>query len=218
MIKSGKISKENLKELKGIQEKSNLFSPPEEIDEAVSFKDRLKQPLSYRYEWALNKLDDYNLKYNSEQRKLKVLDLGCWTGMMTHCLHKSDYNVTAFDKSQKFLDIIDKHTPLAKKVKGDVLKLPFYDNEYDAVICLEVIEHIKSDTKLLEEAKRVLTDKGILILTTPIEKNLMCSEHVNFYNYYQMTNNLKKNLKTTQTPQFLFSKALTSQIERPRQL
>jgi SAM-dependent methyltransferase len=58
-----------------------------------------------------------------------------------------------------------------KKVQGvtsDLNFIPLRSNSIDCVLCLDVIEHIKNDTELLEQFQRILKSGGFLILTTPM--------------------------------------------------
>ncbi|MGH7823520.1 MAG: class I SAM-dependent methyltransferase [Candidatus Binatia bacterium] len=53
-------------------------------------------------------------------------------------------------------------------VPGDMEeRLPFPDGDFDVVLCVEGIEHVKNRHRLLEELRRVLRRGGRLILTTP---------------------------------------------------
>ena len=62
---------------------------------------------------------------------------------------------------------------LRKKSKAKIYKdlnyenLPYENNFFDAIVCLDVIEHIINPFHLLAEIKRVLKPQGVLILTTP---------------------------------------------------
>ena len=45
--------------------------------------------------------------------------------------------------------------------------LPFEDSSADYLVCLEVLEHLENATAFLEEAKRVLRQRGRLIVSVP---------------------------------------------------
>lgn len=64
----------------------------------------------------------------------------------------------------------------------DALALPIRDDCIEAVLGLEVLEHIAEPRAMLREAGRVLTEGGILILTTPF----MFGVH-DFRDYFRYT-------------------------------
>ena len=49
----------------------------------------------------------------------------------------------------------------------DGVTIPFLPNEFDAALCIEVLEHTQDPVMLLAEACRVLKSGGIFILTIP---------------------------------------------------
>jgi SAM-dependent methyltransferase len=50
---------------------------------------------------------------------------------------------------------------------GDGKKLPFRDNSFDVILCLEVLEHLYDPFCLFVETYRVLKPQGELLITTP---------------------------------------------------
>jgi SAM-dependent methyltransferase len=46
-------------------------------------------------------------------------------------------------------------------------RFPLDDEVFDAVICLEVLEHIKNPRNLLDEIRRSLRPNGYLVVSTP---------------------------------------------------
>lgn len=52
-------------------------------------------------------------------------------------------------------------------LRGDGCMLPFRAACFDAVILLQVIEHVDEPENLLQEARRVLRSNGLIALTTP---------------------------------------------------
>ena len=71
-------------------------------------------------------------------------------------------------KALKNLDYTttDLLSPIAD-VKADICNLPFQDNTYDVILCNHVLEHIKDDTKAMQELYRVLKPNGMAILQIP---------------------------------------------------
>ena len=83
---------------------------------------------------------------------LYTLDLGCGSAPYKHLFP----NRVGFDnRSGESVDVV-----------GDAHKLPFKNDEFDVVLCSEVLEHLHSPEIALLEMKRVLKSGGILILTT----------------------------------------------------
>ena len=52
-------------------------------------------------------------------------------------------------------------------VEGDVRELPFDDASFDLLVSFETIEHISEPWKAIAEFRRVLTDEGQLVISTP---------------------------------------------------
>jgi len=50
--------------------------------------------------------------------------------------------------------------------------MPIRDNQIDIVLCLDVIEYVKEDSKLVREISRVLKKGGKVILTTPMQNGV----------------------------------------------
>ena len=76
------------------------------------------------------------------------------------------------------LDVSDKMLKIAKKrleegkVNFNVKKFttynfPLKDEEFDAILCFETLEHIPEPEVFVKELERVLKKNGMLILTTP---------------------------------------------------
>lgn len=53
------------------------------------------------------------------------------------------------------------------QIIGDAESLPFPDNTFDGIVCLEVIEHTPSPNKFVDEVYRTLKSNGQLLLTVP---------------------------------------------------
>jgi 2-polyprenyl-3-methyl-5-hydroxy-6-metoxy-1,4-benzoquinol methylase len=153
------------------------------INEAASFEERVKQPLSYRFKWMLEQL-------NKDQRpkdKLNILDAGCGKGFFVHILKEAGFNVVGVDNFSETGN--DKARHFHKKAlqychTADLNNLvSIRDDSCDYVTCSEVIEHMEEPEKAIKELYRVLKPNGQLFITTPIGRNLYDADHKQFFNY-----------------------------------
>lgn len=102
----------------------------------------------------------------------KVLDVGCGYGYGSYLLSQKAKSVVGIDLQKKR---IDGAKNLYKDVENlefkilDAFKLEniFPENSFDVIIALEFIEHIKNPLQFLQIARNLLSDDGLLILSTP---------------------------------------------------
>ncbi|MBR4667278.1 MAG: methyltransferase domain-containing protein [Butyrivibrio sp.] len=52
-------------------------------------------------------------------------------------------------------------------IVSDIIQIPVEDQSFDAILCSEVIEHLKNPVLAIREFSRILRNDGILILTAP---------------------------------------------------
>lgn len=93
----------------------------------------------------------------------RVLDLPCGTGALTHRLLTERRDVVSAD-----IDPGEFMVPGRSCVKADLnARLPFDDESFDAMACVEGVEHIENPHLLAREANRILRPGGRLYITTP---------------------------------------------------
>jgi SAM-dependent methyltransferase len=68
-------------------------------------------------------------------------------------------------------------------VEADACDTPFRNSTFDIVVCRELIEHVPSPQKLLDEIYRLLKDGGYVLISTPNGFNVFPDgkEHVRAY-------------------------------------
>ena len=100
-------------------------------------------------------------------KKLKVLDLGCYTGVVLDELKKKGHEVIGAELSEYGINECKRKEIPVLKYDLNVYPYPFKSESYDVIICAEVIEHLIVPDLILNEIRRILKKDGILILTTP---------------------------------------------------
>lgn len=103
---------------------------------------------------------------NPEKRRPRFLDLGCGTGFMLQALEELG-EPTGMDLSDEALEFAATRTR-ARLIKGSVPEdLAGLREEFDAVLMLDLLEHLDEDGKAVAAASGLLAEGGILLLTVP---------------------------------------------------
>ena len=108
----------------------------------------------------------------------RVLDMGAgscpYRPLFAHCLYQT----------QDFAGLGDeqlRHGSYgAIDYRCDIANVPVKDGEFDAVLCTEVLEHVREPIKSVQEMARILTSGGRLMLTAPLGSGI----HQEPYHYY----------------------------------
>ena len=132
---------------------------------------------------------------NNNLKRQKILDIPTGNGLLAIKLRESGHDVICADINSEKKDY----------VFADMSEtLPFDDEEFDMVICLEGIEHVIEPAKLISELCRICKNKGRIIISLPNIQNMysrfqfMCTG--TFYQFspllpsYNMKNDEKMDL------------------------
>lgn len=95
-----------------------------------------------------------------------VVDLGCGVGDLLGAAGTGARRV-GVDVSLAALAHARRAAPGAALVAGRLEQLPLASGAADAVVCLEVLEHVRDDVRALDEISRVLRPGGRVILSVP---------------------------------------------------
>jgi 2-polyprenyl-3-methyl-5-hydroxy-6-metoxy-1,4-benzoquinol methylase len=101
-------------------------------------------------------------------RAHRVLDLGCGNGWFTDALARCGFDAAGADSSQASLRIARQHFPEQRFHEVDAMNEldVALRNRFDAVIAVDVIDHVAYPRRLLETALAALKPGGTLIVTS----------------------------------------------------
>jgi SAM-dependent methyltransferase len=105
----------------------------------------------------------------------RILDIGAgsWVWIKERLSQKPGCKVVSFDKfSTPNIDVV-----------GDLYELQKYfaSNEFDVVVCTEVIEHVPRPQDAINKIAEVLKPGGLLLLSCPFDKDLHGEDYGDFW-------------------------------------
>ena len=121
----------------------------------------LKNLVPGRLKW-FDKLTDWQGK--------SVLDLGCAGGFMAEALAHKGARVSGIDPAQDAIQAAKHH---AKTSNLDITydvgvgeHMPYSDDTFNIVVCVDVLEHVRDLSQVLAEVARVLKPGGLFLYDT----------------------------------------------------
>ena len=130
-----------------------------------------------RIKYIKNKLFEKKQLIKFSKKSLSnfnILDLGCGGGLVCEPLARLGANITGIDFVKQNIIAAKKH---AKKTNTNIEYLHQNINnlklkkKYDAILILEVLEHIEDWKKIIINVKKLLKPKGKIIIST-INRNI----------------------------------------------
>ena len=174
--------------------KKKQYSTTKYLEAKIKIHQFTKNKYSF-HEWILNNFD---MSVFSKDRPIKVLDVGCGTGVFWK---KNVQKLNQFKLDVVFTDftqaMVDKEKENTKDIEGtkvyeiaDVENLEKYYGKFDIVMCHNVIYHAQDKNNALMNLEKCLNDdlNSFCSITTNSEKHML--------NVYENGRNLDKNFPT----------------------
>lgn len=96
----------------------------------------------------------------------RVLMLGCGTAEESELLKVfNPQKIVGIDISEKSIEVAKKSYPDLEFYVGDMLNLPFKDNEFDFIFSSLAISHVEDKDKVFKELYRVLDNDGEVLFS-----------------------------------------------------
>lgn len=102
-----------------------------------------------------------------------MLDLGCGNGAVLAAFRDTGWELVGIDGSRSAIEQARKHYPQFRFEHLDVtrdLEAWFPPASFDAVISVEVVEHLFDPRGFVRNCRRLLKPAGTLVLTTPYHR------------------------------------------------
>ena len=120
----------------------------------------------------------YHFKLNSNKQKplerLKILDIGSGGGLLCEPLYRLGADVTGIDAANKNIEVAKLHAKEMdlniKYIHSSPEKINL-KNQFDVILCMEVVEHVSNVELFIEKCSRLIKKNGIIFIST-INKNL----------------------------------------------
>ena len=109
------------------------------------------------------------IREKDKDKVVKIMDAGCGEGFITDLLARNVENVEliGLEYTREAIDIAKAANQEISFVQGDIYAIPFEKNEFDLVLCTEVLEHLERPDRALRELTRVASHT--ILLTVPSE-------------------------------------------------
>jgi len=124
-----------------------------------------------------------------------VIDIGCGNGSISLLLWLLGAKVHSIDTSMEALQVTRSARNLSERsaqfapnlCKGDAMRLPYKEETFDIVCCLETLEFVPDDIPAIEEIERVTKPGGMVILFIPYDARATGEEKpLGYYRRYSV--------------------------------
>lgn len=129
----------------------------------------------------LSRVNEFLYNITNEVYFDRVLDFGAGNSPYKFFFNCGKYTTADIQQNEQNTidDIIEKKKPL-----------PYHDNEFDLILCMDVLEHTDNISEILNDLKRVLSTNGKLVISLPF----LYREHEMPFDYVRFTSSGIKNL------------------------
>lgn len=142
------------------REENQVFRGPE----VVSRLERVDELRRAYFNRKLNRLED---RMGGPPNGARLLEVGCGTGILLQEARGRGWSADAVELSAELAARARENNPGAVISTVDIQDHEPDGRGYDALICLDVLEHVLSPLEMVENCRELLKPGGLLLLQTP---------------------------------------------------
>jgi ubiquinone/menaquinone biosynthesis C-methylase UbiE len=149
----------------------------------------------------LAEVEDNHWWYRDRRRKLKtwakdnfqtgakILDVGSAAGKQVELLSNLGFKAEGLEYSEIGFKV--QQDKGLKVTRGSATSLPWQDETFDGITCMDVLEHIEQDHLAVKEIMRVLKQNGKFLISVPSDPSLWSAHDLSVGHFRRYT---KQNL------------------------
>ena len=132
------------------------------------YEEMAKSRFANAFSYGRHKIDlllDEALK--QQQPGARILDVGCGTGEYVRRANELGFTASGLEPADAMRAVASNKNPGVSIVSGVATELPYPDESFDLVICIEVLRYLdlSDNRQALRELRRVLRPGGTMFLT-----------------------------------------------------
>jgi 2-polyprenyl-3-methyl-5-hydroxy-6-metoxy-1,4-benzoquinol methylase len=121
----------------------------------------------------------------------RILDIGAASGGNGLMLRKMGFEIVCVELSNIGYELCKEKK--LHVIQADARKIPIVSESFDAIVCLDVLEHIEEDTEVVSEIHRLLKQNGDFLISVPEDMEMWSSHdvhvgHVRRYSKMEVVN------------------------------
>lgn len=120
-----------------------------------------------RVHYFRDRLDRLERYQNWETKGFRLLEVGCGPGILMEEARKRGWEADGIDLSQDLAAVASTRNPGSGVMAGDITEQGFDGADYDAIIALDVLEHVVSPSRMMKVCHEALRPGGLMLLQTP---------------------------------------------------
>ena len=125
-----------------------------------------------RHDYFLKHLLRIEKQIGSSTENLRLMEIGCGSGFLLKTAISRGWQADALELSPELASLAGQLNPSSNITVANVLDHNSGNSNYDAVMALDVVEHVLDPELMLKNCQAMLKPSGLLLIQTPNTRGL----------------------------------------------